>query len=301
MKISFSFIIPHRNSLELLKRCISSIPQKKFVEIIVVDDNSATDVIYELQQYGAHIPQLKILYSDQNIGAGAARNLGLDLACGKWFIFADCDDFFHENIIVELLYYKEYDNVDLVLFNTDSVDSVTMQSIKSRGCRYNHWIANNIGKTILDPKLRYCINPPWGKFISSKVVKEHNIRFDEEYAANDVMFSIKIGHYSENIKLSTSVIYCATDCPNSIQKITTLKHQNSRLNVIFNNYSFLKSVNQIKYRMNIWKVIFRFYFVNDREPFLFYVKLALKNIDAKHLVVDLMSLPILGLTYLIKK
>ena len=39
----YSFVIPHKNSLDLLQRCLDSIPVRSDIEIIVVDDNSMLD------------------------------------------------------------------------------------------------------------------------------------------------------------------------------------------------------------------------------------------------------------------
>ena len=41
--IYYSFIIPHHNTPDLLKRLIDSIPQREDIEVIVVDDNSDED------------------------------------------------------------------------------------------------------------------------------------------------------------------------------------------------------------------------------------------------------------------
>lgn len=39
-EINYSIIIPHKNIPHLLQRCLKSIPRRKDVQIIIVDDNS---------------------------------------------------------------------------------------------------------------------------------------------------------------------------------------------------------------------------------------------------------------------
>jgi glycosyltransferase involved in cell wall biosynthesis len=39
-EITFSIIIPHKNTPELLQRCLASIPKREDIQIIVIDDNS---------------------------------------------------------------------------------------------------------------------------------------------------------------------------------------------------------------------------------------------------------------------
>ena len=43
--INFSFIIPHKNTPDLLQKCLDSIPRRDDVQIIVVDDNSDADKV----------------------------------------------------------------------------------------------------------------------------------------------------------------------------------------------------------------------------------------------------------------
>ena len=38
-EITYTFIIPHHNCPDLLDRCLSSIPQRDDIQIVVVDDN----------------------------------------------------------------------------------------------------------------------------------------------------------------------------------------------------------------------------------------------------------------------
>ena len=43
--MNYSIIIPHKNTPELLRRCIKSIPQRDDLEIIIVDDNSSKEIV----------------------------------------------------------------------------------------------------------------------------------------------------------------------------------------------------------------------------------------------------------------
>ena len=45
--IKYSIIIPHYNTPELLLRCVTSIPERNDIQIIVVDDNSPDAIDYQ--------------------------------------------------------------------------------------------------------------------------------------------------------------------------------------------------------------------------------------------------------------
>ena len=43
--INYSIIIPHKNSTKLLQRCIDTIPYRKDIQVIIVDDNSDCNIV----------------------------------------------------------------------------------------------------------------------------------------------------------------------------------------------------------------------------------------------------------------
>ena len=59
---------------------------------------------------------VKLIFCNVSRGAGAARNIGLTYAKGKWILFADADDFFQDGLEILLNNYLHSD-VDIVYFN----------------------------------------------------------------------------------------------------------------------------------------------------------------------------------------
>ena len=88
--IFFSVIIPSYNRAKSISKAIDSILIQKIedIEIIVVDDGSTDNTIDVLKKYDNKI---KIL-QQENRGPGAARNLGIKSANGKYIAFLDSDD-----------------------------------------------------------------------------------------------------------------------------------------------------------------------------------------------------------------
>ena len=89
--VNYTFIIPHKDCLTLLKRCIASIPVRDDIQIIVVDDHSN----HEIQDFNSLPSRIELFRLVDYHGAGAARNEGLLHARGKWILFADCDDYYY--------------------------------------------------------------------------------------------------------------------------------------------------------------------------------------------------------------
>lgn len=89
-----SIIIPVYNAEKYLYDCLDSLINQtlKNTEIICIDDGS-TDNSYEiLCEYAAKDNRFIIL-QQENKGAGAARNKGMEIAKGEFLAFLDADDF----------------------------------------------------------------------------------------------------------------------------------------------------------------------------------------------------------------
>ncbi len=87
---TFSVIIPTYNRERFVAKAIESVLNQRFndLEIIVVDDGSTDGTRQELERY-----QNKMHYVYQeNAGASAARNAGIEAATGEWLAFLDSDD-----------------------------------------------------------------------------------------------------------------------------------------------------------------------------------------------------------------
>ena len=83
---NFSIIIPHKNLPHLLQRCLDSIPARDDLEIIVVDDDSSEELVDFKSFPGTDRPDVKVIFDKQSKGAGAARNIGINKATGKWLL-----------------------------------------------------------------------------------------------------------------------------------------------------------------------------------------------------------------------
>lgn len=93
--IRLSFIIPLYNCQEWIGQCLDSIysvdMDEGLYEVIVVDDGSKDKGASIVEEYGSKHSNLKLI-RQQNSGASAARNRGLEVAHGEWIWFVDADD-----------------------------------------------------------------------------------------------------------------------------------------------------------------------------------------------------------------
>jgi len=214
--ISFSIIIPHFNSFELLKQLINSIPNSKNIEIIVVDDNSTSGDYIEEQNYYSHRKNILFLSNKYKKGAGGSRNTGLDSAKGKWIIFADSDDFFLENAFEEFNKYIN-SNSEVIFFNCSSIFNETGE-IANRHLFFRKLVTEYLKNlnSHSENRLKYEFGVPWSKMISRELIEKNKIRFSEIIVLNDRMFSVKTGFYSKKISACEIPIYCNTRTKGSL-------------------------------------------------------------------------------------
>lgn len=226
--IYYSIIIPTRNIPQLLDRCISSIPNRSDIQIIVVDDNSDPSIVDFDHYLKCNKPNVELILTKDGLGAGYARNIGLRYAKGKWIIFADSDDFFVDNFITLLDYYKNSEQ-DIVYFKTISVDSDTLEPA-SRAIGFNQYIDKYLQGKIssLELGLNYCV--PWGKIISRKLIFDKKLSFSETKAANDVYFSTALSLATKNVAVDSSNLYCITQRQGSLTTTPSLNLIYDRLN-----------------------------------------------------------------------
>ena len=209
--INYTIIIPHKNILQLLQRCLDSIPRREDIQIIVVDDNSDAEQVDFANFPGLNNPYVEVIFGKNEAGrkgAGYARNLGLEKAKGKWVIFADADDFFMPCFSDALEKYKDNEN-DIVFFKATSVDSDTLAPTFSNRHYHVNFPLEEIQQTN-NWDIAVQIYVPWGKFIKRALIEQNHIRFQEVPCSNDILFSVKATTASAKKTISDDVIYCIT-------------------------------------------------------------------------------------------
>lgn len=201
--LNYTFIIPHRNTPELLKRCIDSIPKRDDVEVIIVDDNSDPNIVDFEQFPGKGIENFICIFDKEGRGAGHARNIGLAKAKGTWLVFADADDYFTDNITAILDKYQN-SNVDMVLLNAKSVD----ENGKISSLALNRYVLNYSHKRLYSlDVLKYGVWSPWSRMVKRHIAVEKDIKFEEVPVGNDTMFVLNTTKNCKSFEVEGSIVY----------------------------------------------------------------------------------------------
>jgi glycosyltransferase involved in cell wall biosynthesis len=89
----FSIVITSHNQANFIRDAVNSALGQRHAptEIIVVDDASSDGSQAILEEYASRIRFIKLV---KNVGAGGARNAGIEAARGEFLVFLDGDDVF---------------------------------------------------------------------------------------------------------------------------------------------------------------------------------------------------------------
>ena len=204
-----SVILPVYNEEEFLRPCLDSLLAQSLgdIEIICIDDGSTDTSLEILREYAEKDRRLLIL-SQENKGAGAARNIGMEKASGAYLSFLDSDDFFEADMLKKLWCAAEQHQADITICRVDQYDS-------TRGMyRENNWsimpwmLPKNPFSPDDIPEKIFNIGCGWAwdKLYRKDFVERCGIRFQEQRTTNDMFFVYSLYTKAQTIYVLDQVL-----------------------------------------------------------------------------------------------
>lgn len=110
-----SIIIPVYNAECFLRRCVESVLSQSYTntEIILVDDGSTDSSLKICREFECRDNRIRVI-SQQNAGAAAARNAGIEKATGDIISFVDSDDYINSDMYRSMLSLMDAHELDIV-------------------------------------------------------------------------------------------------------------------------------------------------------------------------------------------
>lgn len=166
---------------------LETIPDRKDIEVILIDDRSTLPYIPSRTFEYASIRIVKNTPGKKY--AGTARNQGIEIAQGEWIVFADSDDQFtsgFEPILEQVI--KKGSQTDQFLF--------MMASFGNEIDKQNrHLLTHNVitrFRDTQDPKVLTKHHCSPGRIIRREHIHKHNLRYDEKRYAEDSIFTTRL-------------------------------------------------------------------------------------------------------------
>lgn len=138
-----SIIIPCYNVAGFMKKCLDTVCAQTLrdIEIICINDGSTDGTPDILREYEAADERIRLI-NQPNAGVAAARNAGLDAACGKYIGFADPDDYVSPVMFQRLFF--------MIIRHISAIPKGTAASVRNgRGdsCKKRAWRASREADT----------------------------------------------------------------------------------------------------------------------------------------------------------
>ena len=187
-----SVIIPVYNTGVYLKQCLDSVIQQslKDIEIICVDDGSTDNSLEIISEYIQKDNRIRVLHQ-KNRFAGVARNAGMSVASGEYFVFLDSDDFFEETLLEKQYIQCKKTQAEVCICAADKYDNNSGQfSAAPWMLKEALFLGNPVvaGRDLAEQVFSLTTSAPWNKMFSSEYIVRQGFRFDSTRSANDSYF-----------------------------------------------------------------------------------------------------------------
>lgn len=187
-----SVIIPVYNVEKYLRECLDSIigQSLKDIEIICVNDGSTDGSMAILEEYSQKDDRI-IIVNQENSGAGAARNNGLQYAKGKYLSLLDGDDFFHKNMLLAAVEKAESVNAQIVMYRTQQYLEADDRYVDCPWTIKTEYLPQ---KDVFSPEeveknfFFAILGYTWDKLFLTEYVKSNKFFFQEQPVFNDAFF-----------------------------------------------------------------------------------------------------------------
>ena len=141
---NISIIIPMHNSSKHIEECLESVINQTYknLEIILVDDASKDNCVELVKKYNDN--RIKVIELKENVGAGLARNKGIEEATGSYICFLDSDDYWAKDKLEKQVKFIEDNNYTFIYGGYDYLKNGKRKKAKvPKNLNYNQLLKDH--------------------------------------------------------------------------------------------------------------------------------------------------------------
>ncbi|MDR1697397.1 MAG: glycosyltransferase [Erysipelotrichaceae bacterium] len=219
-EILLSIIVPCYNAEKTLPHLLNSLLNRlpPEVEILFIDDLSSDNSLNIIRSYQETNSQIKLIPNDKKRYAAGARNLGIEIATGKYLHFIDADDYvannYYELVIPELRH-----DYSVILFNIVRI-SKTIKYHSLPLTPNTPLPASEFENLVRKQKL----GAAWISIFNTEIIKKHRLFFDETLTVGeDTLYYLTVYPFVESCFYLNQPLYYYRDNITSITKNAKIK------------------------------------------------------------------------------
>lgn len=215
-----SVILPCYNVEKYLARCFESLIEQTIgleqIEIIFVNDASTDGTLELLLSYEKEYPEnVLVINFEENRRQGAARNVALSYATGKYISFVDSDDFIEKSMYEKMIAAIEENDCDFVQCRYDFVGEAVERMVSkpfSRGC-FRDLNDTLERRAFMDQHM--ALVAVWDKLYKREFLLENEIFCIEGIRCEDIFFSHLVFTYANSACCINDILYHYCENPKS--------------------------------------------------------------------------------------
>jgi len=213
-----SIIVPVYNVENYIHRCVDSILSQTFrdFELILIDDGSPDGCGAICDEYAAKDCRVRVIHKE-NGGLSSARNAGMEIARGKYFLFCDSDDYvvpdwceqFLKNVTPEENNYI-FGGICTV-YVTESGEKMVPPNVPEPLC----WEVADY----LSLQSRGILGFACNVLYYADILRKYNLRFSEDIIVEDLPFNLAYVRYMKGLTYTGQAGYFyIQDCRETLSR-----------------------------------------------------------------------------------
>lgn len=263
--MQISIIIPIYNVAPYIEKCLQSVADQTFhgtMECLLIDDCGQDESMalaeHFVSAYKGNIV-FRIFHHERNRGLSAARNTGIENACGEWLYFLDSDDWIVPECIQWMMECVEkHPDTELVHAGTKATWGHEYMSLVGR--RLPEY-ANN--PDWISPMILRTWVTAWNNLLRRSYVEKNNLRFEEGIKSEDEVWTFDLSLHAPVLAFLLKDTYVYRWRDNSISTAVCDMDMLMRRRCIVwqNEIERLRCRNGYRrwHVKKIWKHVFQFY------------------------------------------
>ena len=286
-----SIIIPVYNAGRYLEQCLNSVLSQtlKDIEIICIDDcsdDNSAKILKKFEKSG-----IKIITSDRQQGQAHARNVGIDIAKGKYIGFVDADDYADITMFEKMYKKAKKDNADIEICEAVMYDDTEKKTVSddyfTLKCfpeTFDNIVFNAEDTVDFIENINVTL---WNKIYKTSFLKNNKIKFSEGYIYEDMPFIYEVYTKADKIGiLRESLYYYRVNTKNSTMNKNDKKVLD-RIDMVEKSLEIFKKLpyfEKIRGKILNWAIhdiYYRYTLIDSKyqKEFFFMMQKLFKNID----------------------
>ena len=237
-----SIIVPCYNAEKYLYECLNSVISQSYEnwECLLINDGSKDKTLPILEEFSSKNNRFKV-FSQENKGLSATRNLGIENAKGDYLFFLDSDDLISKNSL-QVFVNEINDEIEILTGIIATVNGENLEKISQlQHPKEGTIFFENNRQEVLIRTMEFGLAPvAQNRLYRRLFLEKFNLKFKNRIFHEDELWFFETMFHAKNVKFINEETYLyRTDNSESITKNVGEKNLNSYLEIleiIFENY-----------------------------------------------------------------